>query len=371
MTQPRQQPDFASLVRGFFCDRLVNQQNVSPHTVAAYRDTFRLLLAFVSQRRRKTPSGLTLEDMDAPTVLAFLDDLEKGRGNSIRTRNARLTAIRAFVTYACARDPAALPLAQRVLAIPRKRFDRPLLGYLSREEVAAVLDAPVRADWSGRRDRALFTLMYNTGARVSEAIGLRRCLPGAEFVSMHSREGAEAALCAVVEGDGGVAEGLAGGNRPRGPGASVPQSARPADVPFGCRGPLAAGGVRGSGPLPFSAGKGSVTAHATSHNSHAPAAVGSGRYPDRAVVGTREFGIDTPVRRGRRGDEASRTGESGRTTHRARPAEEGGWLAGLPGRPVKDYAELWATPTFGTPVEMPTTPHSAGLGIAPAMPSWA
>jgi len=174
MTRPHQPPGFAALVREFFCDRLLNQQHVSPHTVAAYRDTFRLFLAFVQERRRKPSCSLILDDLDAPTVLAFLDDLEKGRGNSARTRNARLVAIRAFVTYAAARDPTALPLTQRILAIPQKRFDRPLLGHLTRAEVEAVIDAPDRSDWSGRRDRALFTLMYNTGARVSEAIGLYR-----------------------------------------------------------------------------------------------------------------------------------------------------------------------------------------------------
>jgi integrase/recombinase XerD len=174
MTPPRRPPDFAALVRDFFCDRLVSQQAVSPHTVAAYRDTFRLLLTFVGDRCRRPPAGLSLGDLDAATVLAFLGHLETDRGNAARTRNARLTAIRAFVTYASARDPTALPLARRVLAIPRKRFNRPLLGHLTRDEVEAVLAAPDPEAWSGRRDRALFTLMYNTGARVSEAIGMCR-----------------------------------------------------------------------------------------------------------------------------------------------------------------------------------------------------
>jgi site-specific recombinase XerD len=173
MSQPKRPPEFSTLVRDFFCDRLVNQQNVSPHTVAAFRDTFRLLLAFIAQRRRTTET-MTLDDIDAPTVLAFLDSLEGQRGNCVRTRNARLTAIRAFVTYAASREPTALPLAQRVRAIPRKRFNRPLLGHLTRGEIEAVLAAPDSADWSGRRDRAMFTVMYNTGARVSEAIGLCR-----------------------------------------------------------------------------------------------------------------------------------------------------------------------------------------------------
>jgi len=169
-----QPPGFAALVRDFFCERLLNQQNVSPHTIAAYRDAFRLLLAFVQRRKRKPPSKLCLEHIDAPTVLAFLEYLETERGNCERTRNARLAAIRAFVEYASARDPAALPLAQRVLAIPQKRFNRPLLGHLTRPETEAVIDAPDLTRWSGRRDRAMFQVMYNTGTRVSEVIGLCR-----------------------------------------------------------------------------------------------------------------------------------------------------------------------------------------------------
>lgn len=167
-------PNFAELVQDFFCERLLNQQNVSPNTVASYRDAFRLFLNFLHRRHGTPPSKLRLEHLDAPIVLAFLDELETERGNSTRTRNARLMAIRAFISYASARDPTALPLAQRVLAIPQKRFDRPLMGYLSRVEVEAVLDAPDQNTWSGRRDRALFTVMYNTGIRVSEAIALRR-----------------------------------------------------------------------------------------------------------------------------------------------------------------------------------------------------
>ncbi len=170
-SQPR---SFATLVQDFFCERLLKQQNVSRHTLAAYRDAFRLLLTFLEQRRGSSPSQMSLDDLDAPTVLAFLDDLELRRRNSVRTRNARLAAIRAFVTYASACEPAALPMAQRVLAIPQKRYDRPLLGYLTRSEMEAVLGAPDPSTWSGRRDRALLTIIYNTGMRVSEAISLRR-----------------------------------------------------------------------------------------------------------------------------------------------------------------------------------------------------
>jgi len=167
-------PGFAALVQGFFCVRLVQQQNASARTVASYRDAFRLLLAYFEQTLKKRPTALAMTDLDAAAVTAFLDHLEKGRGNAVRTRNARFAAIRSFMRCAASRDPASLPIAQRVLAIPMKRFARPMMHSLSRDEMAAVLGAPDGSSWSGRRDRALFTLMYNTGARVSEAVAVRR-----------------------------------------------------------------------------------------------------------------------------------------------------------------------------------------------------
>ncbi len=172
MKRSPQPPGFATLVRDFFCERLLNQQSVSPHTVAAYRDAFRLLLTFLQRRRRVPAAELCLEHLDALTILAFLKHLESERGNCARTRNARLAAVRAFFDYVGARDPAALPQAQRIRAIPQKRFDRPLLGHLTRPETEALLDAPDQTRWSGRRDRAMFLVMYNTGTRVSEAISL-------------------------------------------------------------------------------------------------------------------------------------------------------------------------------------------------------
>ncbi len=164
---------FPALLQRFFQHHLVSERGASAHTIASYRDTFELLLCYVEQRTCRTPSALTLEDFDAPTVLSFLDHLENARGNSPRTRNLRLTAIRSFMCYASVRDPIALPIAQRVLAICTKRFDQPVLGYLSREEVEALLDAPDRSTWNGERDAVLFAVLYNTGARVSELVGLR------------------------------------------------------------------------------------------------------------------------------------------------------------------------------------------------------
>jgi site-specific recombinase XerD len=168
MTSPK--TTFPALLQAFFQQCLVTQRGASAHTIESYRDTFQLLLRYAEQSTGRTPSQLTIEDFDAPLVLAFLDHLETERGNSPRTRNLRLTAIRSFMRYASVRDPTALPVAQRVLAIAIKRFDRPVLDFLSREEVQAVLDAPDRSTWSGQRDAVLFAVLYNTGARVSERV---------------------------------------------------------------------------------------------------------------------------------------------------------------------------------------------------------
>ena len=164
---------FPQLVQDFFLRRLVAQRGASARTVESYRDAFELLFGFAEQRMGKSPSALVLADLDAPLVLDFLDHLEAERGNSVRTRNARLAAIHSFMRYAAVRDPASLPIIQQVLAIPAKRFDRPVLGYLTREQVAAILAAPDRATWSGQRDRVLLATAYNTGARVSELTGLQ------------------------------------------------------------------------------------------------------------------------------------------------------------------------------------------------------
>jgi integrase/recombinase XerD len=164
---------FATLLQEFFCRRLINQRNASACTVAAYRDTFRLLLQYLEQHRKKQPVDVTMADLDAPAILGFLDHLQTVRKNSIRTRNSRLAALRSFMKYATTRDPASLPIIQRVLAIPFKRYERRLLGFLSREEVQAVLEAPNPSTWSGQRDRVMFSLFYNTGARVSEIVALR------------------------------------------------------------------------------------------------------------------------------------------------------------------------------------------------------
>jgi integrase/recombinase XerD len=164
---------FPQLVQDFFLRRLVARRGASARTVESYRDAFELLLGFAEQHTGKSPSALNLADLDAPLVLDFLDHLETERGNSARTRNARLAAIHSFMRYAALRDPASLPVTARVLAIPAKRFDRPVLGYLSREQITAILAAPDRRTWTGRRDQVLLATACNTGARVSELTALR------------------------------------------------------------------------------------------------------------------------------------------------------------------------------------------------------
>jgi site-specific recombinase XerD len=150
--------------------------------VEAYRDTFKLLLGFLERQYHVKPDAVCVDDLDAPRVLAFLDDLERRRGNTARTRNARLAAIRSFLRHAVSANPLLLPMAQPVLAIPVKRFERASVGHLTREQMQAVLDAPNTSTVSGQRDRILLMLLYNTGARASELAGLQ-----IQDVSLESR----------------------------------------------------------------------------------------------------------------------------------------------------------------------------------------
>lgn len=163
----------APTLEAFFTSRLINEKAVSPHTIAAYRDTFRLLLGFAHKRTGKQPSKLEIEDLDAPLITAFLDHLEHDRGNSPRTRNARLAAIHSMFRFTALRHPENAALIARVIALPTKRFDRAIVSYLTPEEVDALLAAPDRARWIGRRDQALLTVAIQTGLRVTELTGLR------------------------------------------------------------------------------------------------------------------------------------------------------------------------------------------------------
>jgi site-specific recombinase XerD len=164
---------FPVLLESFFMDRLMRQRQASPHTIASYRDTFRLLIQYAQQGLRKAPSQLTLPDLDTVFLGAFLDHLEQKRENSARSRNVRLAAIHSFFRYVAWHAPEYSALAQRVLAIPSKRYVRQPICFLTPAEVDALLAAPDLNTWSGRRDRALLLLAVQTGLRASEIIGLR------------------------------------------------------------------------------------------------------------------------------------------------------------------------------------------------------
>jgi integrase/recombinase XerD len=158
----------APTLQAFFTDRLAKQLRASPYTVEAYRDTFRLLLAFVHQRNGMAPSELDMENLDATIVGAFLEHLEQDRGNSVRTRNARLAAVHSFFRFASFRHPEHAAQIQRILAMPQKRSDRALVTFLTRAEAEALIVAPDRTTWTGRRDHALLMVAVQTGMRVSE-----------------------------------------------------------------------------------------------------------------------------------------------------------------------------------------------------------
>jgi len=161
-------------VQAFFTHHLCHQKKASPQTIASYRDTFRLFLTFVQATTGREPAALQVHDFDAPIVLQFLDYLEHQRGNTVRSRNLRLAAIRTFVRFLALRAPESLAIVTRVLAIPVKRMDKKLIGALTRAEVEALLAAPDRSCWVGRRDHALLLTLYNSGARVSEVTTLQR-----------------------------------------------------------------------------------------------------------------------------------------------------------------------------------------------------
>ena len=163
----------APLLERFFTERLMQQRQVSPHTISSYRDTFRQFLKFTQQRLHKAPSALAFEAIDAPLVVTFLDHLEKHQGLSVRSRNLRLTAIHSFFRYVAFELPTHSAQIQRVLAIPSKRFTRTLVRFLTRLEVDALLAAPDRRTWFGQRDHAFILMAVQTGLRLSEITGAR------------------------------------------------------------------------------------------------------------------------------------------------------------------------------------------------------
>ncbi len=165
-------PSFAAIVQAYFTEYLTQQRALSPQTIAVYRDGFVLFLNFAEVRLSKSPESIALADITPELIMDFLDHLERQRHNSVRSRNARLAALRSFLKFAGHRDVASLQVIERALGVPVKRFERPMFGYLSREEMMTVIGTPGES-WLSQRDHVLFLLMYNTGARVSEIIGVK------------------------------------------------------------------------------------------------------------------------------------------------------------------------------------------------------
>jgi integrase/recombinase XerD len=165
---------FPQLLQRFFTDRLLHQRGASPHTIASYRDAFRLLLRFAQQRLGKDPAALALDDLDARFLGEFLDHVEHERGNTARTRNVRLAAMHAFFRYVSICEPAHAERCRRILGIPAKRHRQRPIAFLARDEINAVLAAPDATTWIGRRDRTLLLVAIQTGLRVSELTHLRR-----------------------------------------------------------------------------------------------------------------------------------------------------------------------------------------------------
>jgi integrase/recombinase XerD len=186
---PPTPPSFPALVQSFFTEHLTQQRAMSPRTVATYRDAFVLFLDFAVVHLHKQPTAMRLQDITPALILVFLDHLERDRGNAVRTRNSRLAALRAFLKFAGHRDIDALHVVEQALGVPMKRFERPMLGFLSREEMLAIIGKP-GPSWTGQRDHLLLHLLYNTGARVSEIIGVRLAdvvLDGAACVHLHGK----------------------------------------------------------------------------------------------------------------------------------------------------------------------------------------
>jgi site-specific recombinase XerD len=165
-------PSFSTLVQAYFAEHLTQQRALSPQTIASYRDAFVLFLEFAQSRLGKSTASIKLTDMTPELITAFLNHLEQQRHNCVRTRNARLAALRSFLKFAGRRDVSSLRVVEHALGIPVKRFERPMFGYLTREEILTVIDSPDET-WIGQRDHVLFLMLYNTGARISEITGVK------------------------------------------------------------------------------------------------------------------------------------------------------------------------------------------------------
>jgi integrase len=280
----------APALQAYFTERLITQRSSSPETIAAYRDALRLLLRFAQERTGKQPFELDIDDLDAPLIGAFLEHLKEDRGNSPRTRNARLGAIHSFYRFAALEHPEHAHTIGRVTAIPTKRYERNKVSYLDRDEIAALLAAPDKRTWLGRRDHALLALMIQTGVRVSELTGLR-------VGDLHLGSGSHIRVLgkgrkrARHDPDRRDRQGPARVDQrtPR-PArrAAVPNPARRAAKPLHSRRDRCQVHRHRSRQLPVASGQARHPAHAAAHQRDAAPGQGRGHRDDRAVARARE-----------------------------------------------------------------------------------
>lgn len=355
---------FPALVQDFFLRRLVEQKGASARTIEGYRDAFELLLGFAERRTGKQPSALSLADLDAPLVLDFLDHLQTERGNGPRTRKAPLAAIRSFMRYASVRDPASLPVAQRVLAIPTRRFDQSVVGFLPREEVAAILDAPDRGTWSGHRDAVLLATLYNTGARVSEITGLRArdvLLDRQTAVHLHGKGRKERAIPLWKS----TATELRGWLQRTGPGPDAPVFPNRAGAPLSRSGvsDRLERAVATAEQLPVIARTTRVTTHAASFDRDGPSAIRNGSGRHRPVTRPRRPRHDPPVSRGRPRQQGSGPAAPPRSRPRNFPIPARRPTPRLPGWTRCDYVQSPRRRRRRDNAAHPTTAHNAELGL--------
>ena len=344
----------APTLQAFFTDRLARQRHASPQTVAAYRDTWRLLLAFAAARTGKQPSQLDIADLDAPLIGAFLDHLEHDRGNSPRTRNARLAAIHSMFAYAALRHPEHAETIARVLAIPAKRFDRALVTWLTEPEVDALLAAPDKATWAGRRDHAMIALAAQTGLRVSELTGLTRGdvhLGTGPHVSCHGKGRKERitplAKPTVAVLRAWLAERRGEPGQPLFPNRTGGRLSRDAVEKR-----LAQHVATASRPVPVAEGQERHRPHAAAHRRHATAPRRRRHLGHRALARPRtgRHDPDLPARRPRAQGESPRQDHPAR--HQARTLQAPGPAPRLPRKPL-------IMPTFQPAIRPPPAAPAA------------
>jgi Phage integrase, N-terminal SAM-like domain/Phage integrase family len=312
-------PSFPSLIQRFFTEYLVTQRALSPRTIASYRDSWMLFLDFAHNRLGKLPTALCLADIEPNLILAFLNHLEQQRQNSVQTRNVRLAALRAFLKFAARRDVSSLHVIERALGVPTKRFERPILGFLSREEILAVIGQP-GDNWTSQRDHLLLATLYNTGARVSEIVGMRVAdvvLDGAPCVHLHGK-GRKQRSTPLWNNPGNP--GLAAVQPNAGRGCSLAaQPRRRRNDTLQCHAT--------SGHRRCSGGRGAYQPHQTEHlashhppfDGNASASVRRRLQRDCSLARPREYDHDAPIRRGQPGNEGKGLGQAPGTRHENEP----------------------------------------------------